>query len=110
VPPPARSRRAGARTGKLTQAVGAALREEVARLELVDDAVVRVTAVGDAFAALDAELERLALVRLAAVHELRRLGWSYDRIARETGLSKGRVAQLCRDPRLPQAARGRVVR
>jgi len=99
VPPPAQARRAGARAGVLAKAIRAALRDEAARLGTVVDAVARVRAVGDAFAALDGELERLALVGLRAVQELRTLGWSYDRIAAETGLSKGRVAQLCRDPR-----------
>ena len=51
-------------------------------------------AVGDAFAALDGELERFAKVRLAAIAALRADGWSYDRIAAATGLSKARVAQL----------------
>ena len=51
-------------------------------------------AVGDAFAALDRELEMLADVRLKAIRQLRSQGWSYDRIAEATGLSKGRVAQL----------------
>ena len=53
-----------------------------------------VRAVGDTFAALDSELERIAAVRLDAVRRLRGEGWSYDRIAAATGLSKGRVAQL----------------
>jgi len=53
----------------------------------------------DRVAALDAELERIAKVRLKAVHRLRRDGWSYDRIAAVSGLSKGRVAQLSKDPR-----------
>jgi len=48
---------------------------------------------------LDGELERLARPRLEAVQALRREGWSCDRIASATGLSKGQVAQLARDPR-----------
>jgi hypothetical protein len=39
-------------------------------------------------------LERIAAVRLTAVRRLRDDGWSYDRIAAATGLSKGRVQQL----------------
>jgi hypothetical protein len=50
--------------------------------------------VGDTFAALDVELERLAEVRIAAIGQLRGAGWSYDRIAAATGLSKPRVQQL----------------
>ena len=99
VPPPPRARRAGARAGDLAEGVRAELRREAGRLNAMPDVVGRIRAVGDAFAALDGELELLALVRLAAVRELRGMGWSYDRIALETGLSKGRVAQLSRDDR-----------
>jgi hypothetical protein len=52
------------------------------------------TAVGDTFAALDVELERLADVRIAAIRRLRADGWSYDRIAAATGVSGPRVQQL----------------
>jgi hypothetical protein len=65
----------------------------------VQDPLRRIRAVGDVFAALDDEMARIAAVRLTAVRQLRRDGWSYDRLAAATGLSKGRVAQLCRDPR-----------
>ena len=91
--------RAGARRGKLSPAVRQALRDETAAIEAVADPLQRITAVGDAFAGLDGELARIAKVRLAAVQELRDQGWSYDRLAAATGLSKGRIAQLCRDPR-----------
>jgi len=76
-----------------------ALRAETARLASLSDPLEAIRAVGDAFAALDVELAELALVRLRAVHVLRSGGWSYDQIAVATGLSKGRVAQLARDPR-----------
>lgn len=99
VPQPGRVRRAGARPGVLAKDLRTALRQEATRLSAITDPVARIKAVGDAFAALDTELERLALVRLQAVRDLRGLGWSYDRIAAGTGLSKGRVAQLCRDDR-----------
>ena len=36
---------------------------------------------------------------LQAIADLRRRGWSYDRIVIETNLSKGRVAQLAREAR-----------
>src|SRR5690349_4642321 len=98
---PPRPRRSGARRGALSAEVRAALRAEAARLNDLDDEVSIVRAVGDAFAALDSELERIARVRLRAVHRLRRQGWSYDRIAEATGLSKGRVAQLSKDERRP---------
>ena len=76
-----------------------AIEAEAAQLEALPDALERIRAVGDAFAALDDELEQLARVRLRAVAELRGQGWSYDRIAASTGLSKGRVAQLARQLR-----------
>lgn len=89
-----------------------ALREEADRLEQVEDPLATIRAVGDFFAALDHELERVAEVRLRAVAALRQQGWSYDRIAAATGLSKGRVAQLARDRRQPARVRavGRVAR
>jgi DNA-directed RNA polymerase specialized sigma24 family protein len=91
--------RSGARPGALSAELRTALRAEAHRLEALTDPVDIVTGVGNTFAALDAELERLAKVRLKAVHRLRREGWSYDRIAAATGLSKGRIAQLSKDPR-----------
>ncbi len=96
---PPQTRRAGARRGTLSREVRQALRAETMRLDGMSDPLRQAKAVGDFFAALDAELEAVAMVRLQAVRELRALGWSYDRIARETGLSKGRVAQLVKDPR-----------
>ena len=61
----------------------------------------RAWAVGDVFAALDTELARIAQVRYAAVREMRRQLMSYQSsIADASGLSKGRVAQVLKDPRL----------
>ena len=106
------TRRAGARAGQLAPSVRQALREEADRLEEVEDPLATIRGVGDFFAAIDHELERIAEVRLRAVGALRQQGWSYDRIAAATGLSKGRVAQLVRDQRQPAAVRavGRVPR
>lgn len=97
--PPRARRRAGARRGALSPEVRDALRTEADRLAKLGEPLEVIKAVGDAFAALDGELERLARPRLEAVRALRRDGWSYDRIATATGLSKGRVAQLARDVR-----------
>jgi len=83
------------------------MRAESRRLADLRDPVTVITAVGDTFAALDAELERIARVRLAAVRRLRTDGWSYDRIAAATGLSKGRVAQLSKDVQGWRTIRGR---
>lgn len=91
---PPRRQRDGSRSGSLSQAVREALDLEAKRLRDLPDPVDTIRGVGDAFAAMDAELGRLADVRLEAINELRRDGWSYDRIAASTGLSKGRVAQL----------------
>jgi hypothetical protein len=93
--PPAR-RRAGARTGALSDDVRHALTAEVARLRALPDAQTRVRAVGDFFAAMDDELAAVSAVRLDAVRELRSSGWSYDRLMELSGLSKTRVAQLVR--------------
>lgn len=94
-----RARRRGARPGSLSRELRAALRAEAARIADLSDPVDVIKAVGDTFAALDGELERIAAVRLAAVRQLRADGWSYDRIAAATGLSKGRVQQLSKKPR-----------
>jgi hypothetical protein len=91
--------RAGARRGKLSPTVRQALQAEAAAIAAIEDPLQRITAIGDAFAGFDSELARMAKVRLTAVRELRDQGWSYDRLAAATGLSKGRIAQLCRDPR-----------
>ena len=69
------------------------------RLAALGEPLAVIRGVGDAFSALDGELERLARPRLEAVQALRREGWTCDRIASATGLSKGQVAQLARDPR-----------
>lgn len=97
--PTQRPTRAGARPGSLSAELRQALRTEARRLSRLSDPVTIVKATGDTFAALDAELERFAMLRLRAVRRLRAEGWSYDRIAAATGLSKGRVAQLSRDTR-----------
>ncbi|NHC21860.1 hypothetical protein G6553_01555 [Nocardioides sp. IC4_145] len=58
-----------------------------------------ITATGDAFAAMDEALAELAEPRLRAIAQLRRDGWSYDRIATATKLSKSRVVQLVQEAR-----------
>jgi hypothetical protein len=91
---PPRRQRAGARAGSLSRSLTDAFKAEAERLRDLADPVDTIKGVGDAFAAMDAELGRLADVRLDAVNKLRNDGWSYDQIAGSTGLSKGRVAQL----------------
>lgn len=92
--------RAGARPGALSDEVRTALGEEVARLERIEEPAARSRAVGDLFAALDTELAAIAQVRYKAVREMRSDLMSYQRIADASGLSKGRVAQILKDPRL----------
>jgi hypothetical protein len=104
--PPGLGRRAGSRPGTISAELEAALAREAMNLAAVTDAVDQVKAVNDFFAQLDYELEAVARVRLQAVADLRGEGWSYDRIAAATGLSKARVAQLSRAAR----AAGRRVR
>ena len=82
-----------------------AVREEARRLAEGPDPVVVTKQVGNFFAAIDRELERVAKVRLGAIVAMRAQGWSYDRIAAETGLSKARVAQLVKDARQPARVR-----
>ena len=94
---PPRRRRTGYRPGQLSEQMRAAVAAETRRLDDIDGPIETIQAVGDTFAAMDDALAELALPRLRAIAELRALGWSYDRIAEETGLSKPRVAQLSRE-------------
>ncbi|MEZ0579294.1 hypothetical protein [Nocardioides sp. MH1] len=66
-------------------------------MDEVDDPLAVVAAVGDAFAALDDALEEIAVPRLRAIARLRAEGWTYERLAQVSGLSKGRIAQLARE-------------
>ncbi len=95
----AKQRRDGARRGALSQDVRTALRAEAQRLGRVDDPLEAARAVGDFFAAVDLELERVAQVRLRAVKLLREQGWSYTRIGEALGVSKQRAYQLANDKR-----------
>jgi hypothetical protein len=75
------------------------LAAEADALRANDGPLERIQAVNDFYAQLDFELEQIAAVRLEAIKELRREGWSYDQLAQATGLSKTRVAQLARGMR-----------
>lgn len=91
-----KKRRHGARQADLPPALAAALQEERDRLAQVPDPQERIRLVGDFFAALDGPLAGIAQVRLDAVKELRRQGWTYEKLRDISGLSKSRVAQLSR--------------
>ena len=71
------------------------MKEAIGVASLADPAG-QIRAVNDFYAQLDFELEQIAGVRLNAVRELRAAGLSYSRIVEATGLSKERIAQLCR--------------
>ena len=96
---PPRRRRDGYRPETLTPALSEALVAEGARLEAIAGPLETIAAMGDTYAALDDALDAVALPRLRAIAQLRAQGWSYDRIAAATDLSKGRVAQLARAAR-----------
>lgn len=56
----------------------------------------QVVGISDVLATLEAEHDRLNEIRVAAVRAMRGEGLSYDQIAKRTGLSKSRIAQLFR--------------
>ena len=62
--------RSGARKGALSAPLRTALRAEARRLEALVEPVDVITGVGDTFAALDAELELPAKVRLEGIRPL----------------------------------------
>lgn len=95
----ARARRPGYRPGRLSPDLSAAITAEAQQIADLAEPLAVIAAVGDTFASLDDAVAEIGLPRLKAVAELRREGWSYDRIAEATALSKGRVAQLAREAR-----------
>jgi hypothetical protein len=99
VPPRRRAQRPGYRPGKLSPELSAAITAEAQQISDLEEPLATIAAVGDTFASLDDAVAEIALPRLKAVSEPRRHGWSNDRIAEATNLSKGRVAQLAREAR-----------
>lgn len=91
--------RAGARPGVIAPEVLNAMRAEAKRLEELGEPLARAQAVGDFFAAVDAEMSRIARVRARAINELKDQGMSQTAIGRDLGMSKQRVAQISKDPR-----------
>lgn len=67
-----------------------------AALDEVTDAAARMTAQSRLIVDLEAHIDRLSRDRLGEIAGLREEGWSYQRIAMRSGLSKSRVAQLSR--------------
>lgn len=77
----------------------AAFQAEVARLDAVPDPLVGVLSVREALDVVDEGVAALGEVRLRRLSELRAAGWSYGRLEKATGLSKGRIGQLSRQAR-----------
>lgn len=95
-----RRRRTGYRPGEqLPDELAAAIAAHAETLAAIHDPLATIEAVGATWAALDDALAVISLPRLRAVARLRSEGWSYDRIAAATSLSKPRVAQLAREAR-----------
>jgi DNA-directed RNA polymerase specialized sigma24 family protein len=95
------SRRTPGAPATLSVNLRTAFDAEVIALQEQPDPLHAIRVVGNTFAALDTELERLASLRLKAVAELKADGWGHGRIAAATGLSKSRVAQLAAAARHP---------
>lgn len=76
-----------------------AITAEAQRLADIDNDIETIKAVGEVFNALDDAMRAIGEPRIAAIGHLQALGWSYNRIVDETGLSKTRVAQLAQEAR-----------
>lgn len=87
------------RSSPADRAVRDAVREACASTSRLQDPLAQISAASVLMAALEEETVQLAQLRIAAVLELRRSGWSLGRIADATGLSKARIAQIARDAR-----------
>lgn len=96
---PPRRRRDGYRLGNLSAELRAAIEAEAETLAAIEGSVARIDASSDLLAAVDDAMNAVRNVRLNAVAELRAAGWSYDRIAEASTLSKSRVAQLVEELR-----------
>lgn len=73
-----------------------ALRAETARIVRLDDPAAQIRGISGMLGTVAAEYARLNAVRLGAIRALRGEGLSLDAIAKLTGLSKTRVAQLAK--------------
>ena len=72
---------------------------EAASLAEVDGDATTIDAVSEAIAAIDEHLDVVRQLRWDAIVSLRDEGWSYDRIAAATSLSKTRLRQLAGEAR-----------
>lgn len=91
---PPRRRRTGYRPGALSDELRTAIAAEAQQLAQIETLVGRIDGVADVIAAVEGALDGVRAVRLDAIAQLRRAGWSYDRIAAVSSMSKSRVKQL----------------
>lgn len=96
---PPRRRRTGYRPGELSAQLREAINSEAEILAGVEEHAATIDAVSEAIAAIDEHLTVVRQLRWDAVVALRAQGWSYDRIAASTSLSKSRVRQLAAEAR-----------
>lgn len=96
---PPRRRRAGYRPGDLSQQLRDAIAAEAELLSQVETDLAMVDAVSETLAAVEEELDAVRMLRWEAIASLRAQGWSYDRMAAATSLSKTRVRQLAAEAR-----------
>ncbi len=101
--PGRRQLRRGARDGRLSAALTAALRAEIERLQAIPDADDRISEVSELYAGIDPLLDEITEIRAAALVELREQhGYTYEQLAAMTGMSKSRIGRICQ---LAQGAR-----
>jgi len=91
-----RQLRRGARDGHLSAGLTAALRAEIDRLNAIPDADDRAAEVTELYAGIDPFLDEITAIRSAALVELHEdHGYTYDRLAQLTGLTRSRVGRIC---------------
>ncbi len=81
------------RKGRVTPQLRDAMKAEVARPRGLGDPLDVIRGVTETLSGLEREADKVA-VRHRGIRTLRRKGWSYDRLAEATGMSKSRIQQL----------------
>lgn len=99
MPPRRRLERSGYRPGAISEDLRQAIAAEAASARAVEGLIARIDATSDAIAAIEDAVDEIREVRLSALVALRGDGWSYDRIAAASTLSKSRVRQLAHEAR-----------
>ena len=94
--PGRRQLRRGAREGHLSAGLTAALRAEIDRLRAIPDPDDRAAEVTELYAGIDPFLDEITAIRSAALVELPEdHGYTYDRLAHLTGLTRSRIGRIC---------------